>query len=352
TGLLNGSYNFSYSKPGFDTDYSLVIISGSNVVNSNKTIYDNTPPDQVTGLMNDTPSTTTINLSWSLTPNASYYQIFRNSSLTGTTQNIYWNDTGLAAGTTYQYQVRANDTYDNWGLNSATLDVTTAPPGGDTTPPTYTPPAPQGIDSTQGNFWINTTWSAGVIGNVTDSYNVSVNGEWTNGSSQPYNNSIVSPHGWINVTVYAYNSSGTGTLSSGSVSLNTQKSNNIPDQAYIGPKSGGIDSELLVALSINAGPILPSYRFINGTVIDSINKTGISGVTVSTNTSVNTTTNATGFYSLNVTSGIFNLTAKLDPTHYLNNTATVSTECCAVVMQDIELVEKLKGTISGSVTNG
>jgi hypothetical protein len=92
----------------------------------------------------------------------------------------------------------------------------------------------------------------------------------------------------------------------------------------------------------------PSSKFINGTVIDSINKTGISGVTVSTNSSVTTMTDATGFYSLTV-SGIFNLTAKLDPTHYVNNTITVSTECCAVVIQDIELVEKPKGIITGSI---
>jgi len=96
--------------------------------------------------------------------------------------------------------------------------------------------------------------------------------------------------------------------------------------------------------------ILPAIRFINGTVIDSITKTSIAGVTVSTNTTPPTTTNATGFYSFAVTSGTYNLTAKFEPTYYVNNSITVSTIGRAVVVQDIELVRKPIGNITGSVT--
>ncbi len=101
-----------------------------------------------------------------------------------------------------------------------------------------------------------------------------------------------------------------------------------------------------------ATTIMPPERYINGTVMDSVNKTGIEGVNVSTNTSVSTMTNGTGFYSLQVTGGSFELTAALEPMYYTNNSVTVSTEFRAVVMQDTELVEKPKGTITGSVTNG
>jgi len=100
-----------------------------------------------------------------------------------------------------------------------------------------------------------------------------------------------------------------------------------------------------------ATTILPSLRYINGTVIDSVNKTGIVGVTVSTNTSLSTMTNVTGFYSFEVTSGVYELTAKLDPTYYTNNTITVSTIGSAVVWQEIELLKKPTGTITGTVRN-
>lgn len=48
--------------------------------------------------------------------------------------------------------------------------------------------------------------------------------------------------------------------------------------------------------------ILPTMWFINGTVIDSLNRTGIAGAKVFANNSLKTT-NATGFYSFTVASG-------------------------------------------------
>ncbi len=97
--------------------------------------------------------------------------------------------------------------------------------------------------------------------------------------------------------------------------------------------------------------ILPAIRFINGTVMDSVNKTGIAGATVSANATLNTTTDATGFYSFAVTAGAYNLMAKFEPAYYVNNTMTVSTIESAVVVQDIELLKKLTGTIAGTVTS-
>ena len=64
--------------------------------------------------------------------------------------------------------------------------------------------------------------------NVTDSYNVSVNGVWYNGTTDLHFNDTYSAHEWQNITVWAYNSSGSGTLSAGSVSDNKQIPNNVP----------------------------------------------------------------------------------------------------------------------------
>jgi|GEM_PF-2169717 len=439
----------------------------------------------------------------------------------------------------------------------------------------YVPPSPANISSIPGNFFINTTWETGV-GNIIDSYNVSVNGIFTNESVNTYVNSTLSAHVWQNVTVYAFNASGAGTLNSSPAILNTQIPNNNPVQAEIGDKTvtgnqnlnfsinttdadndvitygannsrgsfnsttgeftwtpalgdvgvytwnfnssdgyGGVANEIItvtvttiptytvsgyvfnntgsglegvlvnngsngsttissgyysisgfvnasynfsyskdgfttgylvvtidgannttanMTIYDNAPPasvtdlsnvsyarnyinwtwiepqdtdfnkvmvylngahqgnvskgvkyfnatdlvpgtytigtrtvdiydninattvtqtattILPMFRFINGTVIDSINKTGILGVTLSTD-NISTITNATGFYSFNVTAGTFNLTASLNPTYYTNSSVIVSTELNAITVQDIELIKKPTGTITGIVTN-
>ena len=57
----------------------------------------------------------------------------------------------------------------------------------------------------------------------TDSYNVSVNSVWHNGSTAGYDNTY-SAHAWQNITVYAYND--VDGISSGSISQNTQIPNN------------------------------------------------------------------------------------------------------------------------------
>jgi len=99
------------------------------------------------------------------------------------------------------------------------------------------------------------------------------------------------------------------------------------------------------------GIVLPvkELSFINGTVMDNTNREGIPGVKVSTNTSLFTTTNASGFYSFAVTSGSYKIMAKFEPIYYTNSSITISTIGKAVVVQDIELVKKPIGNITGSV---
>ena len=94
--------------------------------------------------------------------------------------------------------------------------------------PDFIPPDPINLQNTTSasGFWIKHTWDAGA-GNITNSYNVSVNGTDYNGTTNTYFNSTgLSAHSWSNTTVFAYNSSGNGSLSSGSVSDNVQLPNN------------------------------------------------------------------------------------------------------------------------------
>lgn len=98
--------------------------------------------------------------------------------------------------------------------------------------------------------------------------------------------------------------------------------------------------------------ITPQWvRYISGTVRDSINKTGIPYATVTLNNNTSTTTNETGFYSFNVIENAYNLATVLNPEYYTNNTITISTINIEVTEQDIELLKKPTGTISGGVVS-
>ena len=151
-----------------------------------------------------------------------------NGSLNATTGAYSWQTNITDAGT-YSWNFTSSDNYGGVTSETITITVTAA------LPVNYTPPSPVNLISTQGNFWINHSWEPGA-GNDTDSYNVSVNGTWVNGTTSTYNNTTVAAHGWSNISVYSYNSSGTGTLNTTPVSNNTQVSNNVPDQTTIGNK--------------------------------------------------------------------------------------------------------------------
>jgi hypothetical protein len=81
-------------------------------------------------------------------------------------------------------------------------------------------PDPTNIANTTGETWARHSWNAG-SGNVTDSYNVSVNSAWHNTTTNAYyNNTGLAAESWSNVTVWAYNN--TGGISQNSIGQNTQ----------------------------------------------------------------------------------------------------------------------------------
>ncbi len=88
---------------------------------------------------------------------------------------------------------------------------------------------------------------------------------------------------------------------------------------------------------------------INGTVIDSVTKAIIVGAKISANNGNSTVSDSLGFYSLAVSEGEYNLTARFEPTHYANSAIQVSTIGNSVATLDIELTRKPTGTITGSV---
>jgi len=89
------------------------------------------------------------------------------------------------------------------------------------------PPAPAELNNDTGNYWVNYTWSKELGDpvddnvNVTDSFNVSMNGTWYNGTATFLNESV-GPGGWANITVWAYNATGNGNMSVGGLSDSVQ----------------------------------------------------------------------------------------------------------------------------------
>lgn len=157
--------------------------------------------------------------------------------------------------------------------------------------------------------------------------------------------SVSTPGKFVIINTTAIGSAGSSDIYLSNVKISDQNSKEVPVSLING------------SIIINSGPTStftpppePTTSFIKGIVKDSVNKMPLSSVTVSTNTNLSTTTNATGFYSFAVKAGEYDLTAKFEPAYYMNNTITLSTIGNAVLVKDIELLKKPTGTLTGSVT--
>jgi len=128
--------------------------------------------------------------------------------------NFTWNESSAGV---YNYSVRFYNTsfYDN--CSTPTYSNVTVSVG------IYIPPDPTNLQNTTGYHWVNFTWDEGVGGNITDSYNISINTTWYNGTTDTFIDKTIVAGGWANITVWAFNSTVGGTLSS----------NNLTDQVQI-----------------------------------------------------------------------------------------------------------------------
>ena len=111
------------------------------------------PPGAPSGLTATTASQTQINLSWSAVSGASGYQVLRSASWggtysqTGTSATTNYSDTGLFAGASWYYMVRATSSSGTSG--NSTVATTTALAA-----------APAGFTATAGNGQVALSWSA------------------------------------------------------------------------------------------------------------------------------------------------------------------------------------------------
>ncbi len=232
---ISGGTLVYYSNSTAPRGFYIVNATGCNAQGCATRLWNWTVRDVVGSISNIQNTTTTSSINWTWTePNQylSYVMIYLNdiwqTNVTAGTQ--YYLNSSLSPNTEYTISTHAVDTAGN--VNQTWVNQTTR-----TNIAEYIPPTPTNLANTTGNFWVNYTWQTG-LGNTTNSFNVSQNGTWTNGSSALFMNVSVSPHGWSNTSVYAYNSSGTGTLNQTPISMNTQVPNNVPILNSVGNHVG------------------------------------------------------------------------------------------------------------------
>jgi N-acetylmuramoyl-L-alanine amidase len=92
---------------------------------------DTTPPTVPNGVVSAAASATQIDLKWSASTDnvgVAGYRVSRNGAEIAITSSTSLTDTGLSAGTRYQYTVAARDIKGNWSAESPLASVSTFPP--------------------------------------------------------------------------------------------------------------------------------------------------------------------------------------------------------------------------------
>jgi chitodextrinase len=153
-----------------------IMVKGTNhiffdVSNTNFTITsgvtDTIAPTAPTLSASGTTQTTT-NLSWSgATDNVAVtgYDVYRGTTLLGSTASTTYAVTGLTASTTYSFTVRAKDAAGNVSADSNSVSVTTLAPVVDTTAPTAPTLSASGTTQTTTNLsWTGATDNVAVTG--------------------------------------------------------------------------------------------------------------------------------------------------------------------------------------------
>jgi fibronectin type 3 domain-containing protein len=152
-----------FSKEGTGAKPTLTVVCAT------PTVPDNTPPSAPTNLSTSAANSGEVDLSWSASTDnigVSSYDILRDGSKVGNVpgSSLTYQDTTVAASTSYSYTVVARDAAGNSSPASNTATVTT--------PAGAAPAAPSNLVATAVNgTTVNLTWTASTSSNVTG-YNV------------------------------------------------------------------------------------------------------------------------------------------------------------------------------------
>ncbi|NMO56010.1 DUF2334 domain-containing protein [Actinoplanes sp. TBRC 11911] len=184
---------------------------------------DTTAPSQPGTLVADTPTTTTVGLSWGASTDnvgVTEYVISSGSTVLLSTAATSATVTGLTPSTAYNFTVSAKDAAGNSSASSNTVTVTTAtpPPPQDTTPPTA-PGAPTVgtvTPTTAELSWAASTDAVGVV-----SYQVTGGPTVVTSATPAATLSGLNPSTTYTVTVKAYDAAGNASPASATASFTT-----------------------------------------------------------------------------------------------------------------------------------
>jgi len=182
TTLVGSSTTTSYTATGLTaaTTYSFTVKAkdaAGNVSNASSAVSvttatvptnDTTPPTAPTGLTAGTPTTTSVALSWTASTDAvgvTGYDIYRGTTLVGSSTTTSYTATGLTAATTYSFTVKAKDAAGNVSNASSAVSVTTASSSTPTPTPTPTPTATNGTGGCTVKYTAS-SWNTGFTGSV------------------------------------------------------------------------------------------------------------------------------------------------------------------------------------------
>jgi len=182
---------------------------------------DTTPPSVPGSLQATATGTSTVALSWAASTDdvgVTGYRVYRGSTLVATVTGTGYTDSGLAAGTTYGYQVVAVDAAGNASAAASVTGTTSAAPPADTSAPSapaslvaaYQPKTTRKVGLT----WAASTDNVGVAG-----YRVYRNGSLVaTTASRSYTDSLPAKVAKPGYYVVAYDAAGNASAASNTAS--------------------------------------------------------------------------------------------------------------------------------------
>ena len=160
-------YTFSNLSPNNPYTVKVRAINASGFSEWSTEIVKYTLLDTPTNLVTTTASSISVGLTWDAVSGATGYEIYRNSTLAGTSTTNTFVDTGVSANSRYKYKVKAFNATLNVSVFSNVCIINT---------PTEIPPIPNNIDALISDKSMMVTW--GSIPTAT-SYEISFDGNVT-----------------------------------------------------------------------------------------------------------------------------------------------------------------------------
>ncbi|MBZ5538796.1 MAG: fibronectin type III domain-containing protein [Acidobacteriia bacterium] len=183
---------------------------------------DGIPPSIPTGLTAAAVSSSQINLAWTASTDnvgVTGYKIFRNGTQIATSTATSFQNTGLAASTSFSYKVSAFDAAGNNSGQSAAASATTQASTDTTAPSTPTNLQATAVSSSQ----INLSWSASTDNVAVTGYKIFRNGtQITTSTTTSFQNTGLAASTTFSYTVSAFDAAGNNSPVSAAASATTQ----------------------------------------------------------------------------------------------------------------------------------